>query len=190
LVLIIGLGNPGAAYENNRHNIGFMVVDRLAAANSIKCSRKLWPPGRPYLSGRGTIAGGDVVLAKPRTFMNRSGVAVSDLLSSLDITPRSIIVVCDDCDLPFGRIRIRKRGGSGGHKGLESIIEHIGSTDFPRVRMGVGRPLESDEELSDYVLSPFSPDQKEGLDRVLKRGVASIQTILVKGIEYAMNVFN
>jgi PTH1 family peptidyl-tRNA hydrolase len=205
LVLIIGLGNPGAAYENNRHNIGFMVIARLAAAHAIKCSSMGGGPGGSYLwSGVGrrswrnwwaggerwTIEGVDVVLAKPLTFMNRSGAAVSELVSFLGITPSSLIVVCDDCDLPLGRIRIRNKGGSGGHKGLSSIITHLGSSDFPRVRMGVGRPPGGEESLSDYVLSPFSPDQKEGLESMLKTGVASIETILGKGIEYAMNFFN
>jgi PTH1 family peptidyl-tRNA hydrolase len=133
LVLIIGLGNPGAAYENTRHNIGFMVIDRLAAAHAIKYSGKSGSPGRTYLWGRGTIERADAVLAKPLTYVNRSGAAVSELVNSLNITTHTLIVICDDCDLPFGSIRIRKKGGAGGHRGLESIIAHLGSLEFPRV---------------------------------------------------------
>jgi PTH1 family peptidyl-tRNA hydrolase len=188
LVLIVGLGNPGAAYEDTRHNAGFMVIDRLTEAHAIKCDRI--GPGRSFLWGRGVIEGVEVVLAKPLTFVNRSGTAVSELLRALDITPGSLIVVCDDCDLPPGCIRIRKKGGSGGHKGLESVIEYLDTEDFPRVRIGVGRPPGGEEELRDYVLSPFSPEEKRELGDFLKRAAASIETILGTGIDHAMNVFN
>lgn len=188
MVLIVGLGNPGPAYEATRHNVGFMVIDSLAEAHAIKCDGT--GAGRAYLWGRGVIKGVEAVIAKPLTFVNRSGIAVAVLLRSLDIGPESLIVVCDDCDLPSGRIRIRKSGGSGGQKGLDSIIAHLGTTDFPRVRIGVGRPPGGEEGLSDYVLSPFSPEENRELDEVLERAVASIESMLGEGIEHAMNVFN
>jgi PTH1 family peptidyl-tRNA hydrolase len=178
-----------------------MVVERLGKANGIRCSKTGTGPGRSRLwsnifksgslslFGAGAIGHSEVVLAKPLTFMNRSGLAVSELLSTLDIPPAQSVVVCDDCELPFGRIRIRRRGGGGGHRGLESIIERLGSTEFPRVRVGVGRPTD-DEVLTDYLLGPFSPEESARLDEVLETSVAAIEDILGSSIEHAMNRFN
>ncbi len=184
MFLIAGLGNPGSRYISTRHNIGFMVVDRVAEKEAIRLDSE----GYYSVWGRGNIAGHDVVIAKPLTFMNLSGRAVAALSRAFSIPPESIIVVCDDCDLPLGRLRIRKRGGSGGHRGLESIIDHLGSTDFPRVRVGVGRPPEGD--LTHYVLSPFKKEEAELLDDVIERAALSIRAVIEHGIEYSMNRFN
>ncbi len=184
MFLIVGLGNPGGRYSTTRHNIGFMVLDHLAKRWSVK----LDSIGFYSIWGRGRVAGSDVVLAKPQTYMNLSGRAVAALSGALAVGPESIIVVCDDCDLPLGRIRIRKRGGSGGHRGLGSIIEHLGSDDFPRVRVGVGRPKEG--ELADYVLSPFEREEAPVVEETIERAALSIEAIIEHGIDYSMNRFN
>lgn len=183
MLLIVGLGNPGKAYEDTRHNIGFMLVDRVAEA----CGIKFKASGRAHW-GEGLVAGKKAVLIKPQTFMNLCGEAVAEFSRACSVEPASIIAAYDDCDLPFGRIRLRKGGGSGGHRGISSIINHLGTTEFPRVRLGVGRP--QDGNIVDYVLNPFTPEESLKLEEILKRGVDSIETMVAMGIEYAMNRFN
>ncbi len=188
MFLVVGLGNPGAEYELTRHNVGFMVADHLAQASGIKTDSK----APLYLWGKGRVRGREVVIAKPTAFMNRSGIAVAALIEDLGCATDSLIVVCDDCDLPPGKIRVRPRGGPGGQKGLESIIARIGTEEFTRVRMGIGRPAsDSDQQLADYVLSPFEAEEKEGmLADEIERGVGAIEVIIDRGIEEAMNRFN
>ena len=183
MLLIVGLGNPGPAYETTRHNVGFMLVDRLSDICSIEFTRTpsaLW--------GRGRVFGQDAVLLKPQTYMNRSGHAVSEFKAAFPVDTGSIIAAYDDCDLPLGRLRLRKDGGSGGHRGIDSIIEHIGSRNFPRIRLGIGRPLDGD--IVDYVLAPFTEDETGALDDMLTRGVSAVEALLTRGIDYAMNCFN
>lgn len=188
--LIVGLGNPGKAYENTRHNIGFMLIDRLAGAYNIGCGQTdgnaCW--------GRGLIAGEEVILLKPQTYMNLSGTVVLEFVVSMSIPAGSVIAAYDDCDLPLGRLRLRRGGGSGGHKGVESIIRCLKTADFPRLRLGIGRPsdfsLQSKADLKDYVLTPFTRGELDVMDDMLARGVASVETLIGKGIEYAMNRFN
>lgn len=183
MLLIVGLGNPGPAYETTRHNVGFMLVDRLSERCSIEFTRSpsaLW--------GRGRVFGQDAVLLKPQTYMNLSGKAVAEFKAAFSVETGSIIAAYDDCDLPLGRLRLRKDGGSGGHRGINSIIEHIGSRDFSRIRLGIGRPAGGD--MVEYVLTPFSEDETVALDDMLTRGVSSIEALVARGMDYAMNSFN
>lgn len=183
MLLIVGLGNPGREYERTRHNAGFMLVDLLAAQAGIKFEKKgkgLW--------GKGRYAGEDVVLLKPQTFMNLSGEAVSEVRAFYKIPAASMIVAYDDCDLPLGRLRVRKDGGSGGHRGVNSIISSLGSRDFPRIRLGVGRPPHNDT--AGYVLSPFAKEELVALDEMLHRAAESVELLITGGIDQAMNKFN
>jgi len=184
LLLIAGLGNPGAEYAGTRHNVGFMFVDRLAKRHGIKFSTRsggaLW--------GRGGIKGESVVLIKPQTFMNLSGKAVAAFSRKFSIPPGSIIVAHDDCDLPLGTLRLRPGGGSGGHRGIASVIESVDGTDFPRIRLGIGRPESGD--LTSYVLSAFEEEEQGPLDDMLERAVASVGVFIREGLTGAMNRFN
>ena len=184
MFLIVGLGNPGSRYACTRHNVGFMVIDHLAGTHGIECNRV----GFSALWGEGTIAGKRVLLFKPQTFMNLSGRAVCEIAHEFGIPPCSMVVVYDDCDLPFGRIRIRRRGGSGGHRGVESIIDFLGTEDFPRVRIGIGRPVGGD--ITEYVLSPFEPEEQKTLKDILERIDRAIEVVVAEGVECAMNRFN
>lgn len=193
-MLIIGLGNPGTKYKNTRHNIGFMAVDYLSGANSIKCSNldfsSRW--------GRGIICEREIILAKPQTFMNLSGKAVKALSGFFHKESEDIIVIYDDIDLDLGAIRIRAKGSSGGHRGIESIIEQLGTKNFPRIRLGIGRPRDErqeargkrQEDVADYVLSPFNSEEKTVLKQILDKTKDVIDVILKDGIEKAMNRFN
>ncbi len=183
MLLIVGLGNPGREYERTRHNAGFMLVDLLANDAGIKLDKKgkgVW--------GKGRIAGQEVVLLKPQTFMNLSGEAVQEVRAFYKVQTGSMIVAYDDCDLPLGKLRIRKDGGSGGHRGVNSIITALGSKDFPRIRLGVGRPPHGDT--ANYVLSPFTKDEQPALDEMLCRGKESVDVFITGGIDQAMNMFN
>ncbi|MBI4550152.1 MAG: aminoacyl-tRNA hydrolase [Candidatus Omnitrophica bacterium] len=185
--LIVGLGNPGREYEATRHNIGFRVVDRLAAdegaAGQKKSCSSRWAEIR-----RG---GRFFVVAKPLTFMNRSGEAVSALVKKFHIRPAGgLLVILDDADLPFGRFRIRQKGSSGGHKGLESIICELGTADFNRFRIGVGRPGGREEGLRDYVLDPFSEEEQAVLPELLKTAAAAGLQWIDEGAQAVMNKFN
>jgi len=191
--LIVGLGNPGFLYARNRHNIGFMCVRHLARTQGIRFDRK-----QGYArTGIGKIAGNKVVLARPQTFMNSSGESVSRLLKILKINPSDLIVIHDDLDLPPGKIRIRLGGSSGGHKGLDSIIAHLGSKDFYRVRIGIGRPALSEDSTADkeaevigYVLSDFTPEEKNIITRVIPEVRQAILCLLAEGLTAAMNKYN
>lgn len=182
MLLIVGLGNPGREYEETRHNVGFMLIDRLASDRNIKLKRS-----GAALIGKGTVGGAQAVLMKPLTYMNLSGEAVARF-SDFSIPVESIVVAHDDCDLPLGRIRLKKNGGSGGHKGIISITERLGSPDFQRVRLGIGRPDHGD--VADYVLSPFKRDESDFLDEMLTRGIESVEALASFGIDAAMNRFN
>lgn len=183
--LIVGLGNPGTQYEHTRHNAGFMVVDKLAEDFDIAVNKTSFD----VRCGRGNIEGREVMLAKPMAFMNRSGWPVQKLAAYFKIAINDLIVIHDDIDLAFGRLKIKEKGGHGGHKGLKSIIDAVGEGGFVRLRMGVGRSgVQS--SVSDHVLGLFNPDEKRLLDAVIVRARDAIVTILTEGTEIGMNRFN
>ncbi len=183
--LIVGLGNPGVKYQGTRHNIGFSVIYRLAQRNHIEVSERV----KDALIGRWVSGGRMILLAKPQTFMNRSGLAVRDLLADCHGTADDLIVVTDDLDLPFGRIRIRPHGSAGGHRGMLSIQEQLADAPFCRVRVGIGRPPEGMNSV-DYVLEPFSATEQEALGAYMERAAAAIECILTDGVDRAMERFN
>lgn len=190
--LVVGLGNPGGEYAGNRHNVGFWTVNRLARRHGIEMETS----GQAAL-GKGRIGGCEVALAKPRTFVNRSGEAVWNLVKRLELDDaRELLVVCDDLDLPVGKVRLRPLGGHGGQKGLQSIIEATGSDQFPRLRIGIGRPVVDGEPSYDpeavagYVLSDPPPEERDLLDRAVERAIETIEAALSEGVERAMARFN
>jgi len=187
LKLIVGLGNPGPRYQYNRHNVGFMVVDRFARKYSIDLSIKK----KKAVFGRGRLNGEDVVILKPQTFMNLSGEAVLYLASFLKVKTTDIVVVADDTELPFGKIRIRRNGSSGGHNGIRSLIYSLKSENFPRVRFGIGRPeVQSEKELCDYVLEDFTPHELTLFNKETDRVVEALYVMMTVSIDEAMNRFN
>jgi PTH1 family peptidyl-tRNA hydrolase len=183
--LIVGLGNPGPEYEHTPHNIGFMVVDALAAANAVRVTRK----ENSALVGRGVIAGKPVVLAKPQTYMNLSGPSVKGLLQRYELTAASLVVVYDELDLPWTTMKIKPKGSAAGHNGMKSVISSVGTNEFPRVRLGIhpGHPLRSG---ADFVLGPFKRSQQKELEEVVDRGRSAIESIVAEGVEKAMTMFN
>ncbi|MDR0932542.1 MAG: aminoacyl-tRNA hydrolase [Victivallales bacterium] len=186
ILLIAGLGNPGVEYEKTRHNAGFMTIDRLLTG---------FPAGRfefrhiaqSYVYA-GAFRGKSLFLQKPQTFMNLSGLAVANFARKEQISPEEILVVSDDLDLPLGRLRLRIGGSDGGHNGLKSVISELGSADFNRLRIGVGRPEKSDSK--DYVLSKFDGEEAKCFDLSLDAAVEAVRTVLTAGIVRAMNKFN
>jgi len=184
--LIVGLGNPEPKYAANRHNVGFRCLDRLAALHGLSFERRQ----KHARVALGTLAGCAVVLAKPQTFMNESGRAVAELAAFYRVELERLLVVYDDIDLPLGTLRLRPDGGSGGHRGMRSIIEHLGQkTGFPRLRIGVGRPP-GQMEAAAYVLQDFGAQELPVLDETLVRAVRAIELWLSAGIEAAMNYAN
>lgn len=183
LYLVVGLGNPGGKYESTRHNIGFMVVERFAErlGVSFKSSKHRAD------TARGTVSGVSVLLAEPLTFMNDSGIAVRRLLEYYKVPPHRMIVVCDDLDLPFGRLRIRTDGSSGGNGGLKSVIREIGTDAFTRLRVGIDRPSIPARA---YVLQPFTREQETVLPALVEVACDAIEAILAQGPTSAMNEFN
>jgi PTH1 family peptidyl-tRNA hydrolase len=183
--LIAGLGNPGRQYKTNRHNIGFMLVDRLADNLDIAFSRL----ESKALVTKTSYQDEKVILAKPQTFMNLSGQAVGSLMKFYKIPLENLLVVYDDVDLPFGKIRLRPTGGSAGQKGVASIIDRLGTNEFPRLRLGIGRPPGRMEAAS-YVLRDFSREDVEFLPEFLDRGVEAVLTFVQEGLVAAMNRYN
>ncbi len=184
--LVVGLGNPGRTYRWTRHNMGFWLVDELADKEGIEVSRR----GLQAFYGRGRIHRQEVILAKPQTYMNRSGEAVSQLLRFFKIPPENLIVIHDDLDLPCGEIRIRLRGGHGGHQGVKSIITALGVDNFIRVKIGIGRPDHPDQDPADYVLEPVAGPVKAELQASVKRAGEAVEVLLTRGPEEAMNRFH
>lgn len=185
---MLGLGNPGPRYEATRHNFGFLVVD--AVARSVAATLREGPG--PFRFGRVRLGESGGLLAKPTTYMNRSGIAACALLERFPRIPLSrFLVACDDLDLPLGRIRFRRGGGDGGHNGLRSLIEELGSRDFPRLRLGIGRPDgEGTGEVIDWVLEEFRAEEREAVGEMVDRGAEGIRLFAHEGIEAAMNRFN
>ena len=186
MIIVAGLGNPGAQYANTPHNAGFAVVDALARHLDCHLRRSLRFSAR---TGRATPDSGPVLLIQPRTFMNNSGTAVAAVLHYYKVEPRDLVVISDDADLPLGRLRVRARGSSGGHRGLESIIQSLGTAAFPRVRVGIGR-RESGQGLIEHVLSPYTPQEQQQMAVVVDRAVQAVLCIMCSGVEEAMNRFN
>jgi PTH1 family peptidyl-tRNA hydrolase len=183
---IVGLGNPGRWYAASRHNVGFMAVAELSRLYRIALKKE---SGILALSGKGSIEGIDVVLAQPMTFMNLSGAAVKALLRKYKVKPDDLLVICDDLDLEFGRLKIRPSGTSGGHRGLESIIEALASRDFCRLRIGIDKPQE-DIDAADYVLSGFTKDQKRRFPEAMARAAECCRVWMYEGVSKSMNIFN
>lgn len=183
--LIVGLGNPGRQYQNNRHNVGFMLVDRLASHLGVSYSRVQFRA----LTAEHRLAGNRLILAKPQTYMNDSGVAVGSLVRFYKIPLNCVLVAHDDVDLPFGTLRIRPGGGSAGQKGVASIITRLGTQDFPRLRIGVSRPS-GNLVASVYVLQDFSHQETIQLPEILERAVDASLTFISAGLEKAMNQYN
>ncbi len=187
--LVLGLGNPGETYRRTRHNLGFRALDRLADRAGVR----LEPAGelRPLARwAEARVAGQRVVLAQPRTYMNRSGRAASALCRALAVAPHDLVVVHDDADLALGRLRVRRGGGSGGHNGLRSLLDALGTADFVRIRLGV-RGAERDEaELAEYVLRPFEAEEERVAEALADAGADAVEHLVAFGLEPTMNRFN
>jgi PTH1 family peptidyl-tRNA hydrolase len=187
--LIVGLGNPGRVYANNRHNIGFVCVNYFARTEGIKFDQK---KGRARI-GIGRVAGNEVVLAKPQTYVNLSGESVSQLVKKFNININDLLIIHDDLDLPLAKMRISYGSSSGGHKGVESIITELGSHDFVRLRVGIGRPTKpvlSEAEIIAYVLSDFTAEQRQTINQVIPKVSEAILCLLTEGLTPAMNRYN
>src|SRR5439155_25396545 len=183
--IIVGLGNPGERYAGTRHNAGFMVLDALARESRMT----RWTPECRSLTGICEIAGQRVLLAKPLTFMNLSGQAVSALLEKHGLGLESLVVILDDVNLPFGRIRVRERGSAGGHHGLESIIRALGTAEFVRVRIGIAE-VSLPEDKADFVLSEFPREREAALQETIQKAGDAVRAILSDGVSRAMCLFN
>ena len=183
--IVIGLGNPGKEYAATRHNVGHWCIDRLAELHSTGRFRR----SRLAEVAEATIGGQRVVLAKPRTYVNVSGRAVTSLMTKYRATPGDLLVVYDEMDLPVGSIRLRARGGSGGHNGMKSIIDAVGTQEFPRLRIGVGRPARSGDEVG-HVLGAMPRQERGRVEDAVSRAAEAIEAVLSDGVAEAMNRFN
>jgi PTH1 family peptidyl-tRNA hydrolase len=189
--LIVGLGNPSKTYARNRHNVGFQCLNYFARLHSIRFDRRQCQAR----VGIREVGGNKLLLAKPGTFVNLSGKSVACLVHKHNIPLSDLLVIYDDLDLPLGKIRLRQNGSSGGHKGMNSIISALGSEDFPRIRVGIGRPQTEDQPINEdaivnYVLSDFSPQEEAIVNPVIAKVAEAIDCFLTQGIEAAMNKFN
>ncbi len=182
--LVVGLGNPGREYAGNRHNIGFMAIDRLAAAYQTQTGQFK----NKSMTGNFRMGDHRIVLAKPQTYMNDSGASVGPLAKFYKLDPANIIVIYDELDLEFGVIRIRAKGSAGGHNGMKSIIKHVGP-DFPRIRLGISRP-KGKMPVKAYVLQDFGKNDRDTLDLILDRTVSAVETIVKDGVNLSMSRHN
>jgi PTH1 family peptidyl-tRNA hydrolase len=185
--LIVGLGNPGREYRETRHNVGFLVVEELARRHHLTLS--LAPSQVPETFMAKRYGTEPLLIAKPLTFMNRSGDSVAALTRYFDLDPADVLVVVDEVALPFGRLRARARGSAGGHNGLKSIIDRLGTQEFPRLRLGVGRG-DARRDLADHVLSKFEPGERAELDTFITRAADAAELFAVDGIQTVMNRYN
>jgi PTH1 family peptidyl-tRNA hydrolase len=183
--LVAGLGNPGEEYRFTPHNLGFMTIDRLAAQSGIRVTR----PDSKALVGAGTIEGQPVMLAKPITYMNLSGTSLRPLMEKHELTPRDLILIFDELDLPWPTLQIRPKGSGGTHNGAKSVVESLGTREFARIRMGInpGRPL---ADAAEYVLSPFKRKQEKELDELVGLAADAVRAVIAEGVEKAMTKFN
>jgi len=183
--LIVGLGNPGLTYANTRHNAGFVVLEYLAKENKLEFNKN----ESQAKIAKGTIAGYDVLLVKPQTFMNLSGMAVKKLMNKYHLAIDDIVIIHDDLDLPIGKMRIKKGGGTGGHNGLESITDELDNVSFIRIRLGIGRP-EYSSQMANYVLNIFKPEERKSLEELLPAIQQALIEILRFGVNAAANKYN
>jgi PTH1 family peptidyl-tRNA hydrolase len=185
MFLVAGLGNPGERYAATPHNLGFLVVDRLAARHGIRMTRKECQA----VIGQGTIGGKPVLLAQPQTYMNLSGVAIKPLLQKNELSPADLILVYDELDLPWGSLRVKPKGSAAGHNGITDVIAKLGTSDFPRIRLGVhpGHALQSG---ADYLLSRFTRQQTETLDEFIDHAADATESVIAEGVEKSMTRFN
>ncbi|MCP4229775.1 MAG: aminoacyl-tRNA hydrolase [bacterium] len=185
MYLIVGLGNPGRKYQYTRHNVGFWFAEKLASQNKIR----MWRSRFQGKYGKGRVSGTEIALLKPRTFMNLSGYSVYEAVKKLDVPLNRLLVISDEIALPAGKIRLKRKGSDGGHKGLRSIIGELGSDDFPRLRIGVG-PVPGDIDAADFVLSQPGPDENNAIMDSLELACDGFKILLEKGIEPAMAHIN
>ena len=184
--LLVCLGNPGDKYENTRHNVGFMVADEVAERRNVPIQKLKFKALTNIL----TISGEKVLVMKPTTYMNLSGEAVRQAVDFYKVPPERVLVISDDTALAVGRLRIRKGGSAGGHNGLKSIIQHLGSDQFPRIKVGVGEKPHPDYDLADWVLGKFVGEDKKTIDTAVKRAADAVECIIADGCDKAMNRFN
>jgi PTH1 family peptidyl-tRNA hydrolase len=185
MILVAGLGNPGREYSSSRHNVGFIVIDELAKRLGVSLKKK----GFKGHYTQASIEEKKLLLLKPDTYMNRSGEALSDIVEFFKIPTKDIIVVYDEMDLPLGNIKVKVGGGSAGHKGIRSIINSLGSSEFIRVRVGIGKPVQRSEAI-DHVLSEFEKEEKKLVNDAINRAQDAVLEIALRGAESAMNKFN
>jgi PTH1 family peptidyl-tRNA hydrolase len=186
LFLVAGLGNPGSEYANTPHNVGFMVVDRLAKRNSIRVTR----PDSKALVGLGEVEGQPVMLAKPYTFMNLSGTSLKSLMTKHEINPAELILIYDDLDLPWPSVRVKARGSAGSHNGMKSVVASLGTEDFPRVRLGIETGRGERQDGVSFVLAPFKRSQEKELEELIGLGADAVTSIIAEGVEKSMTKFN
>lgn len=184
--LVVGLGNPGPKYEWTRHNMGFLVINELAERESIPVQRLKFKA----LTNTAVIGGKSVLLMKPTTYMNLSGEAVGQAARFYKIPPERVLVISDDVALPQGKLRVRRSGSAGGHNGLKNIIAHLGSDQFPRVKVGVGGKPHPDSDMADWVLSPFTGQDRKAMEEAIARAADAVTLLLDKGVDQAMAKFN
>lgn len=182
--LIVGLGNPGEQYAPTRHNVGFIAIDELSKRWSIPASASKWKG----ITGDGLVNGEKVVLLKPQTYMNLSGESVRDAVDWLKIDIQDVLIIYDDLDLPVGQIRLREKGSAGGQNGMKSIIHHLGTQEFKRLRIGIDRPAPG-RDISSYVLSAFDKDEKEKINEAMERMTGAVETWLSEGFVQAMSKY-
>ena len=185
MFLIVGLGNPGKQYENTRHNVGFETIDYLSALYRIDINQTK----HKALFGKGIIQGKKVILAKPQTFMNNSGESIREIVNYYDIDVNNLIVVYDDVDLDVGKLRVRPKGSSGTHNGMRSIVYQLNSEDFPRIRIGIGKP-QGKIDMAAYVLGRFSTEERGSINSVVERASIAISSILTSDVTTTMSKFN
>lgn len=183
MFLIVGLGNPGSQYENTRHNIGFKVVDNIAKEYNIALNRQKFKG----VCGEGFINGEKVILLKPTTYMNLSGESIREVVEFYKLSSDNVLVIYDDISLDVGRLRIREKGSAGGHNGIKSIIAHLGTDIFPRIKVGVGQP---DVDLVNYVLGKFSKEEMEVLNESIDASTKAVRDIINNDVKTAMNIYN
>ncbi|MGQ9796937.1 aminoacyl-tRNA hydrolase [Desulfosoma sp.] len=183
--VVVGLGNPGRRYEGTRHNVGFAVVDALAAAWGVSLQERKFAAQW----GEALVQGRRILCIKPTPYMNRSGEAVESMLHYFKILPRHMLVVHDDLDMPLGRLKIVRQGGAGGHRGVASIMERVGDSGFPRLKLGIGRPRHG-EPVEVFVLSEPYEDERDRFERMVTLGAEAARAVVVQGVDAAMNLYN
>lgn len=186
MYVVVGLGNPGKRYKDTRHNIGFNVIDLLGQRNKINLNKTKFQS----IYGEGFIRGNKVILMKPQTYMNNSGISVREIYDFHKLNIKNIIVIVDDIDIEFASIRIRGKGSAGSHNGLKSIIKHLGSKEFPRIKVGIGEKRHPSQNLADFVLSKFSQEEIIDINNSIEIAAEATEFIIKDGINKAMNQFN